>query len=441
MQKKIVTRFAPSPTGFLHIGGARTALFNWLYAKHCQGKFLLRIEDTDEKRSNQKAIDAIISGLDWLRLNHDGKIIFQSQNRERHIKIVQELIDKGKAYYCYEQNNEKKTISGFRSKWRDNDNKEIPNVKPVVRIKAPNEGITTIRDQVYGDITVKNFTLEDFVILRSDGTPTYMLSVVIDDYDMKISHIIRGADHITNTAKQILLYNTLGWDIPIFAHIPLIHGSDGRKMSKRHGALGVGEYKNMGFLPEAVKNYLLRLSWGNKDNEIINNENAIKLFDLKNIGKSSVNFDLKKLEHINNYYLRNIDNIIEELTPFIGEISMKKKNILFKAIPVLQEKAKTLVELAEFSHIFIKNKIIMDKEAQKVLNLKILAELNQNLQQIRDWDEAEITSVIDKIAQKYKRKEIYQTLRAKLTGTMKSPSIILVMLSLGQKITLDRLAN
>ena len=441
MRKKVITRFAPSPTGFLHIGGARTALFNWLYAKHYAGEFLLRIEDTDEKRSTQAAIDAIINGLNWLGIDHDRKIIFQSQNKKRHVEIAQELVHKGKAYYCYENNKEKniKTHLGFRSKWRNNQNRKQDDIAPVIRLKVPNHDNTIINDEIYGKIVVQNSTLEDFVLLRSDGTPTYMLSVVVDDHNMSITHVIRGADHITNTAKQILIYLACDWDIPIFAHIPLIHGSDGVKMSKRHGAIGIEEYNKMGFLPSALKNYLLRLGWNSQDKEIISNEEAIKLFDLRNVGKSPANFDIKKLYHINNYYLRNTEDIIEKLSPFIGEISLEKKNILSKAIDVLMEKAKTLVELAKLSAIFIKDEIIIDSEAHAVLNTIILTELEEHLRLIQNWSKEEIINVIAKVAHKYTKKEIYQTLRAALTGTMSSPSIIIVILALGKELVLMRL--
>lgn len=440
---EIITRFAPSPSGFLHIGGARTALFNWLYAKHFNGKFLLRIEDTDKKKSQKVAIDAIIKGLIWLGLKHDEEIIFQSNNLKRHASIARYLISKEKAYYCYAENsiNIKKNTSVFRSEWRDKINNIQNERKPVVRIKIPSHGLITINDEIYGKMKVENHTIEDFVILRSDGTPTYMLSSVVDDYDMNISHVIRGSDHITNTAKQILIYNALGWQQPVFAHIPLIHGSDGNKMSKRDGALGVEEYEKMGFLATAMRNYLFKLGWNAGDEEIISDRQAIKLFDFTNIGKSPSKFDIKKLQNINNLHLRKSEDIIEKLIPFTGEISLEKKTILSKVVSVLLEKSKTLVDLAKSSEIFISDDISLDEEALKTLNIEIALDLISNLRNVTEWNKNTIMMVIEDLSTKHKKKEIYQTLRAALTGTMNSPVIIVVILALGKCITLKRLNN
>ncbi len=439
MSSPVITRFAPSPTGFLHIGGARTALFNWLYAKHNNGEFRLRIEDTDKKRSTDEAIRVIIEGMKWLGLNHDHEIVWQSQRQERHIEVAHQLIEKGKAYYCYAETPTQHSKVGFRSKWRDGDYPSPPNTKPVVRLKVPDVGETIINDQVYNDITVINNTLEDLVILRSDGTPTYMLSVVVDDYDMNISHVIRGSDHITNTAKQILIYQAMGWDIPTFAHIPLIHGSDGSKLSKRDGALGIDEYEKMGFLPEAMRNYLLRLGWSHGDDEIISTNQSISWFNLEGIGKSPASFDMQKLEHINNHYLRYGQDTINELESLHGPIPDDKKSILSKALPTLTEKAKTLIELRESAKIFIEDQVAIDEEAQEAINHQLLPKLTTTLRELAIWDKEAINGAINELATHYPKKTIFQTLRALLTGTMNSPSILVVMLALGQDITIQRL--
>lgn len=440
VQQKVITRFAPSPSGFLHIGGARTALLNWLYAKHYNGEFLLRIEDTDKQRSNPDAINEIIDGLKWLGIHHDSEVIFQSSNVSRHIEIVNKLIGEDKAYYCYDSCNPGKTDLGFRSKWRDRNKYSIPQgAKPVVRLKAPDTGNTIIHDKVYGEISINNSTIEDLVLLRSDGTPTYMTSVVVDDYDMGITHVIRGNDHITNTAKQILIYNALGWPLPIFAHIPLIHGSDGSKLSKRHGALAVTEYYKMGFIPEAMRNYLLRLGWSHGDDEIISDEEAINWFDLDGIGKSPANFDIKKLEHINHHYLQNIKDILQRLKPFMEINDAKKKLALEKGVPIIIGKAKTLVELAELSKIFIIDQVVMNDEAKKALSVPILAKLTIDLRNLELWDKGSIISVINELSVQYSKQAIYHNLRAMITGTMNSPAIIPVMLALGKDVTLARL--
>ena len=315
MSSPVVTRFAPSPTGFLHIGGARTALFNWLYAKKHHGKMLLRIEDTDRKRSTQEAIQAILNGLEWLGLQWDEEPVFQSKQSKRHQEIAHRLVEEGKAYYCYatpeqlqqmrDENANKHNNVRSSSYWRDKTSEDFPqDIAPAIRIKIPLEGDTLIKDKVQGDVKIPNNTIEDFVILRSDGSPTYMLSVVVDDHDMGVTHIIRGDDHLTNAAKQILLYKALNWDVPVMAHIPLIHGSDGAKLSKRHGALGVEAYRSMGYLPEALLNYLVRLGWSHKNEEIITQENMIKWFDLEHINKAPARLDFKKLDFINSHYMR-----------------------------------------------------------------------------------------------------------------------------------------
>uniref|UniRef100_UPI0030D97E65 glutamate--tRNA ligase n=1 Tax=uncultured Sneathiella sp. TaxID=879315 RepID=UPI0030D97E65 len=315
----VVTRFAPSPTGFLHIGGARTALFNWLYARHHKGKFLLRIEDTDRERSTDAAIEAILDGLAWLGLDWDEEPVFQFSRRERHAEVALELLATGKAYYCYASREElaemRETARAegrppiYDGRWRDKDPAEAPaGVDPVVRFKSPNDGETVVRDLVQGDVTFANAQLDDMILLRADGTPTYMLSVVVDDHDMGVTDIIRGDDHLTNAARQQQLIEAIGWSIPRYSHIPLIHGPDGAKLSKRHGALGVEAYREMGYLPEALRNYLLRLGWSHGDDEVISTAEAIDWFNLENIGKSAARFDFAKLENLNGIYIRGADD-------------------------------------------------------------------------------------------------------------------------------------
>src|SRR3954469_6841171 len=367
---EIVTRFAPSPTGFLHIGGARTALFNWLYARGRGGKFLLRIEDTDRARSTDEAIAAIFDGLNWLGLEWDGEPVHQFSRAARHREIAEQLLAAGKAYYCYASAEEltemrEKARAEGRSKlydgrWRDRDPSEPrPDVKPVIRLKAPLTGETVIDDQVQGRVTWQSENLDDLVLLRSDGTPTYMLAVVVDDHDMGVTHIIRGDDHLTNGARQKQIYEALGWNVPVMAHIPLIHGPDGAKLSKRHGALGIDAYRAMGYLPQAVRNYLVRLGWAHGDQEIFSTEEMIAAFDLPQIGRSPARFDFAKLEHINGHYMRqsadaDLVAAIESLLPHVADGAELKARLtpevrarLIAAMPGLKERAKTLIELID----------------------------------------------------------------------------------------------
>src|SRR5215470_13221062 len=324
----VVVRFAPSPTGFLHIGGARTALFNWLYAKHKRGKFLLRIEDTDRARSTQAAVDAIIDGMKWLGFDWDGDVVMQSARIARHAEVARALLAQGRAYHCYctpeelEAMRERARKEGrpvrYDGTWRDRvPDGPLPNVPPVIRLKAEQEGETVIEDRVQGRVVVSNQQLDDLIILRGDGTPTYNFSVVVDDHDMGITHVIRGADHLTNAFRQTQIYRALGWPEPVFAHVPLIHGPDGAKLSKRHGALGVEAYREMGYLPEALRNYLLRLGWGHGDAEIISTEQAIEWFDLSEVGRSPSRFDFAKLDNLNAHYLREADDtrLVELVAP------------------------------------------------------------------------------------------------------------------------------
>src|SRR4051812_8162512 len=370
MTETIVTRFAPSPTGFLHIGGARTALFNWLYARARGGKMLLRIEDTDRERSTDAAISAILDGLDWLGIKWDGDVIFQFARASRHREVAETLVAAGKAYYCYASPQELDEMRQaarsegrsrlYDGRWRDRDPKEAPpGVKPVVRLKAPLTGESVIEDQVQGRVAWQNSDLDDLVLLRSDGTPTYMLAVVVDDHDMGVTHIIRGNDHFTNAARQKQIYDALGWNVPVMAHIPLIHGPDGAKLSKRHGALGVDAYRAMGYLPVAMRNYLVRLGWAHGDQEIFSTEEMIAAFDLSGVGRSAARFDFAKLENLNGHYIRHSDDqsllkMFEgELDYLPGGADLKAKlndrtrSQLLKAVPSLKERAKTLIELID----------------------------------------------------------------------------------------------
>src|SRR5579863_382334 len=361
----ITVRFAPSPTGFLHIGGARTALFNWLFAKHHGGTFRLRVEDTDRARSTQEAVDAIIDGMRWLELDWDGDIVFQSQRLERHAEIARQLLAEGRAYSCFctpqelEAMREKARAEGrsvrYDGTWRDRDPKTAPpGIPPVIRLKAPQTGETIIEDRVQGRVTVANEQLDDLIILRGDGTPTYNLSVVVDDHDMAITHVVRGDDHFNNAFRQTQIYRALAWDVPVFAHVPLIHGPDGAKLSKRHGALGVDAYRDMGYLPEALRNYLLRLGWSHGDAEIIATEQAIEWFDLDAVGRSPARFDFVKLASLNGHYLRErseedlVALVVPRLVATLARpLSAPETARLLRAMPGLKGRAKTLADLAE----------------------------------------------------------------------------------------------
>ncbi|WP_417833861.1 glutamate--tRNA ligase [Thalassospira xiamenensis] len=461
----VVTRFAPSPTGFLHIGGARTALYNWLYAKHTGGKFLLRIEDTDRERSTPDAVEAIFDGLSWLGLTADEEPTFQFARRDRHAEVAHELIKAGKAYYCYcsqqelQEMREKARAEGrpmkYDGTWRDRDASDAPaGVKPVVRLKAPQDGDAVISDQVQGDVRVANEQLDDYVILRGDGTPTYMLSVVVDDHDMGITHVIRGDDHLTNAFRQKALYDAMGWDVPTFAHIPLIHGPDGAKLSKRHGALGVDAYRDeMGFLPEAVNNYLLRLGWGHGDEEIISQEQAIEWFDIKDVGKGAARFDFAKLTNLNGVYLRQADDtrLANDIAPLIAKqigvdaIDAAQKEILIKGMSGLKERAKTLIELADSSAFYVTDGVMsFNEKAQSLIDSApegLFAELAKELDALESWTEENVDASVRNIAEKLDQKlgKVAQPLRAVLTGSNSSPGIFEVMIVLGKSQTLKRI--
>jgi len=455
----VVTRFAPSPTGFLHIGGARTALFNLLFARHHGGKFLLRIEDTDRARSTQPAIEAILDGMRWLGLDWDGDEVYQFARAARHAEVAHAMVAQGAAYRCYLTQDElaamraeaeaaKKPLR-IRSPWRDKTNDTDQPF--VVRLKAPTEGATTIHDRVQGDVTVQNSEIDDLVLLRSDGTPTYMLAVVVDDHDIGVTHVIRGDDHLNNAFRQLPIYKAMGWAEPIYAHIPLIHGSDGAKLSKRHGALGVDAYRDeMGLLPEAVFNYLLRLGWGHGDDEIIGREQAIEWFDLDGVGKSPSRFDLKKLENLNGHYIRAADDarladLVAARLPF--ETSESQRDLLRRSMPALKPRAANLLELtAGAAFLFRTRPLEMDADAQALLEGDAKALLNQlhaALDAAEVWDtealEAAVRAVADDAG--VKLGQVAQPLRAALTGRKTSPGIFDVLVLLGREESLGRIAD
>lgn len=459
----VVTRFAPSPTGFLHIGGARTALFNYLFAKHTGGKFMLRIEDTDRERSKQDAVDAIISGMKWLGLDWDGDPISQFERAGRHAEIANELLAQGKAYKCYctpeelSAQRESAKAEGkpmrYNGLWRDRDPSEAPQgIDPVIRIKSEQTGETTIEDKIQGSVTVSHAEIDDFVILRGDGTPTYMLAVVVDDHDMGVTHVVRGDDHLTNTFRQMQIYNAMHWDKPTFAHMPLLHGADGKKLSKRHGALGVEAYRDMGFLPEAVNNYLLRLGWGHGDDEIISREQAIEWFDLSDVGKGAARFDMDKLTSLNAHYIREASN--ERLTdmtwPFIEKNLSDKasdggRDWVLHGMTSLKDRAKNILELAESAEFYAHIRPLkMNDKALKMLSdegIENLKHFRAILANVTDWTGENLNATAKQFAQDtdVKMGKIAQPLRAALTGTNVSPGVFEVMSVLGQDESLGRI--
>jgi glutamyl-tRNA synthetase len=459
-ETSVVTRFAPSPTGFLHIGGARTALFNLLFARHHGGKFLLRIEDTDRARSTQPAIDAILDGMQWLGLDWDGDVTYQFARAARHAEVAHAMVEAGAAYRCYLTQDElaqmraeaeaaKKPLR-IRSPWRDRENNDA-DAPFVVRLKAPTEGATTIHDRVQGEVTVQNSEIDDLVLLRSDGTPTYMLAVVVDDHDMGVTHVIRGDDHLNNAFRQLPIYRAMGWPEPIYAHIPLIHGSDGAKLSKRHGALGVDAYRDeLGLLPEAVFNYLLRLGWGHGDDEIIGREQAIEWFDIDAVGKSPSRFDLKKLENLNGHYIRAADDarlaeLVAARLPF--ELSDSQHDLLRRSMAELKPRAANLLELADgAAFLFRTRPLELDEAAAALLEgdaRGLLARIHAALDAAESWDtealEAAVRSVADDAG--VKLGQVAQPLRAALTGRRTSPGIFDVLVLLGREESLGRIAD
>ena len=470
MSNAVVTRFAPSPTGFLHIGGARTALFNWLYARHHGGKMLLRIEDTDRERSTEAAIAAILDGLSWLGLDWDGDTVYQFQRAARHREVAEQMLAAGKAYCCFatpqelDEMREKARAEGkplrYDGRWRDRDPATAPaGAKPVIRLRAPQTGETVVEDEVQGRVVWQNENLDDLVLLRSDGTPTYMLAVVVDDHDMGVTHIIRGDDHLTNAARQTQIYHAMGWAVPSMSHIPLIHGPDGAKLSKRHGALGVEAYRSMGYLPVALRNYLLRLGWSHGDQEIFSPHEMIDLFNLSSIGRSPSRFDFAKLENLNGLYMRQsrdedllaaLKVILPEIGPERGigpELSPELEAKLLTAMPGLKERAKTLIELIDSaSYLYAQRPLAMEPKAEALLDEAARARLPRladKLAAINDWTPAALEAAIRQFAEENTLKlgQVAQPLRAALTGKTTSPGLFDVMAVLGREETLARLSD
>lgn len=459
----VVTRFAPSPTGFLHIGGARTALFNWLFARHHGGTLLLRIEDTDRKRSTEDAIVAIFDGLQWLGLDWDGEAIHQFARAERHVEAANALLAAGKAYKCYcspeelaemrDQARAEGRAMLYDGRWRDRDPLDAPTgIDPVIRFKAPMDGETVINDSVQGKVRVANAQLDDMVLLRADGTPTYMLSVVVDDHDMAITHVIRGDDHLTNAFRQTQLFLSLGWQPPQFAHIPLIHGADGAKMSKRHGAVGIDAYRDIGLLPEAVCNYLLRLGWSHGDDEIISRDQAIQWFGLDGVGRSPARFDIDRLTSLNAHYMReaNDGRLIELIRPILGDrlgatLGGEAERRVAMGIANLKSRSKNITELAENSLFYAVNRPLrLDDNAARLLEgdaRKMLCTLRPALAELDDWNAKAVESAVRAFAASHDIKlgHVAQPLRATLTGSTVSPSIFEVAAVLGRDETLARL--
>jgi len=453
----IVTRFAPSPTGFLHIGGARTALFNWLFARHHGGRFLLRIEDTDRARSTEPAIAAILDGLSWLGLQWDGDVTYQFSRAARHAEVARQMLAQGNAYYCYASPQELEEMRAaqkaagkpvrYDGRWRDCDPKTAPaDVAPVIRLKAPQTGQTIIQDAVQGEVKVENAQLDDMVLLRADGTPTYMLAVVVDDYDMGVTHVIRGDDHLNNAFRQLQIIKSMGWPEPVYAHIPLIHGPDGAKLSKRHGALGVDAYRDMGFLPVALRNYLLRLGWGHGDDEIISTDQAIEWFDLGGVGRSASRFDLAKLTSLNAHYIRETPDA-ELLALVLPRIEAKLgapvdgagRERIVRGLNGVKPRARTLIELADNLAFYARAGAppIADDKARAVLTPDargVMAKLAPALeQQANDWGEKAIEDAVRKFAEAngLKLGQVAQPLRVALTGSTASPGIFEVLAVLG----------
>jgi glutamyl-tRNA synthetase len=470
MTDTVVTRFAPSPTGFLHIGGGRTALFNWLYARARGGKMLLRIEDTDRERSTEPAIAAILDGLSWLGLDWDGDTVYQFSRVARHREVVEQMLASGHAYRCYAspdelaQMRERARAEGktrlYDGRWRERmADDALPGVKPTIRLKAPLIGETVVEDQVQGRVTWQNENLDDFVLLRSDGNPTYMLAVVVDDHDMGVTHIIRGDDHLNNGARQTQIYQALGWKVPVMAHIPLIHGPDGSKLSKRHGALGVDAYRAMGYLPAAMRNYLVRLGWSHGDQEIFSTEEMIAAFDLPAIGRSPARFDFAKLESLNGHYMRSspdrdlmaaIDKLLPHLpngSDIAGKLTPAVREQVMAAMAELKERAKTLVELVDAaSFIWAARPLALDDKAAVLLTSEaraLLAEIIPELETVEPWTSEATEQAVRGYAERKGAKlgAVAQPLRAALTGRTTSPGIFNVLVVLGRQESLARLRD
>ena len=461
----VVTRFAPSPTGFLHLGSAHTGLFNWLFARHHGGRFLLRIEDTDRARSTPEALEAILDGLRWLALDWDGEAVSQFSRAPHHAETARALVDQGKAYRCYctpeelAEMRERAKAEGrptrYDGRWRDRAPSDAPpDVAPAIRLKAPQDGETVIDDLIQGTVRVANAQLDDMVLLRADGTPTYMLAVVVDDHDMGITHVIRGDDHLTNAFRQTQLYHALDWAPPAFAHMPLMHGADGKKLSKRHGSVSVGDYRDMGFLPEAMRNYLLRLGWSHGDDEIISTEQAIDWFDLDGVLRSPARFDLAKLTSLNGHYIRQADDrrLTELVMPRVADLLSNKmheaaEERVLRSMPDLKERAKNLSELAENSVFLARRRPIpLDGKAEKLLDGEARARLERverDLATFENWSATGLEAYARELSEETGTKlgKLAQPLRAALTGSNVSPPLFAVMEILGREETLGRLED
>lgn len=456
----VITRFAPSPTGYLHIGGARTALFNWLYARANGGKFLLRIEDTDRARSTPKATAALLKGLTWLGLDWDEDPISQFSRADRHCEVAFEMVANGHAYKCFSTHNEIEIYREqakidnnplpFQSPWRDESPSNYPDAPFVIRLKSPREGGVVVKDKVQKKISWAASTFDDLILLRSDGTPTYMLAVVVDDHDMKVTHIIRGDDHLINAARQSLIYTAMGWNIPIFAHIPLIHGEDGKKLSKRHGATGIHEYAALGYMPAAMRNYLTRLGWSHGNDELFNTEQAIKWFGFEGMGRSPSRLDFKKLDHVSSFHIKESKNttLIKDLLNYLQEIqfNLKQDQIhdLTRALPILKEKSKKLSDILAKAHfILTKRPLDFDDKSQNNLDsvsIGILNELTSSLPN-DSWTAANIESHMKFFAQRQDLGlgKIGVPLKAALSGRAISPSAFGMMEILGRDESLNRI--
>lgn len=453
----IVTRFAPSPTGFLHIGGARTALFNYLFAKHNNGKFLLRIEDTDQARSTKEAKEAILRSLEWLDLKWDDEIYYQQMREARHREIAHKLVEIGKAYYCFSsqeeiENDRNSAIAKnesflFKSPWRDSKSDIYPkDIKPVIRLKAPREGETIVQDLVQGEVKTANIHIDDLILLRKDGTPTYMLAAVVDDHDMNVTHIIRGDDHLTNTPKQILIYSSLGWNIPSFAHIPLIHGPDGSKLSKRHGAVGAEWYKEAGYLPEAMCNYLLRLGWSHGNDEIICREQAIEWFDLANIGKSPSRLDFDKMKNINAHYIKTKDNdFLSNLVNKELKSDEQSSAYIKKAMDSLKTRAHVTIDLMNLAKIYLVDRDLqISEDAQIVIDQaeqSIILEIIELINNLEDTNPDSISEKFKSYAASKSMKlgDVMKFVRAMITGLTSSPSLFEIISIIGKEHSIKRL--
>ena len=458
----VVTRFAPSPTGFLHIGGVRTALFNWLFARHHGGRFLLRVEDTDRKRTTSEATEAIFTGMRWMGLNWNGEPVSQFSRRDRHVEVAHAMLETGAAYRCHatqediaafrQQAKAEGRSTLFHSPWRERSGR--PDAPHVIRLKAPRNVDTTIRDAVQGKVTWRADQLDDLILMRSDGTPTYMLAVVVDDHDMGVTNVIRGDDHLTNAARQNLIFQANGWKAPVFAHIPLIHGTDGAKLSKRHGALGIEAYRDMGFLPEAMRNYLVRLGWSHGNNEFFTTEQAVEWFDLDAIGKSPARFDLTKLKALNGQHMRAAENasLLKTVKKFAVQQNIplpkgEKSDQLERAIPILKKRTKTLIELIDTAYFILKNRPIQyDEKSQDIITpnaCSLIAELMIRLQKPGNWDKLRIEGILRNFVEERELAftEIAQPLRTSLIGGDANLGVFDVMSILGKDETLARLGD